>query len=200
MATSKEAPKKDEVAEEAAPAPKKSKKLLIIIVAAVVLLSAIGGGGYALLGKKKVAAEGEDAAAAEEAPAHAVHEWPKFDPNKPPVFLPLEPFTVNLQPENGEQFLQVVASLRVIDAHVGDQVKAFMPQIRHEVLSLLSGKKPSEITSPEGREELAAEMKDIVNEIMGFEAPPVSKKKKKGAEPQPVGPVVSVFFTQFIVQ
>ncbi|GAB2887732.1 hypothetical protein GCM10027046_15090 [Uliginosibacterium flavum] len=200
MATSKEAPKKEAAADEAAPAPKKSKKLLIIILAAVVLLGAIGGGAYALLAKKKVATEGEEAAA-EEAPAHAVHEWPKFDPNKPPVFLPLEPFTVNLQPDNGaEQFLQVVASLRVIDAHVGDQVKAFMPQIRHEVLSLLSGKKPSEITSPEGREELATEMKEIINVIMGFEPPPVSKKKKKTSDPEPVGPVVSVFFTQFIVQ
>jgi flagellar FliL protein len=202
MATSKEAPKKDkeEATEEAPLPPKKTKKLLIIILAAVVLLSAIGGGAFMLLGKKKVAAEGEDATAKDEAPAHVAHEWPKFDPEKPPVFLPLEPFTVNLQPENGEQFLQVVASLRVIDAHVGDKVKDYMPQIRHEILSLLSGKKPSEITSPEGREELADEMKEIINMIMGFETPPVPKKKKKNAEPPPVGPVVSVFFTQFIVQ
>ncbi|MBS1210627.1 MAG: flagellar basal body-associated protein [Proteobacteria bacterium] len=197
MATSKEAPKKEDAAEKEAP-PKKSKKLLIIIVAAVVLLGAIAGGTLMLLNKNKAAANADDEAADEPAAAHAVHEWPKYDPSKPPVFLPLEPFTVNLQPENGEQFLQVVASLRVIDAHVGDQVKAYMPQIRHEVLSLLAGKKPSEITSPEGREALAEEIKDITNEIMGWEPPPVTKKKKAGSEA--VGPVVSVFFTQFIVQ
>ncbi|MDP5240781.1 flagellar basal body-associated FliL family protein [Uliginosibacterium sp. 31-16] len=197
MATSKDAPKKEEAAEVAP--PKKSKKLLIIIVAAVVLLCLIAGGAFMLLSKKKAAADGEEDAAADEPAAHAAHVWPKFDPTKPPVFLPLEPFTVNLQPENGEQFLQVVASLRVIDAHVGDQVKAYMPQIRHEVLGLLAGKKPSEITSPEGRETLAEEMKEIINEIMGWEAPPVSKKKKATAQ-EAVGPVVSVFFTQFIVQ
>ena len=200
MATSKEAPKKDEAAEPTPPPPPKSKKLLILIVIAVVVLAVIGAGAFMLLGGKKKAAEGEEETAAEEPAAHATHEWPKFDPTKPPVFLPLEPFTVNLQAENGEQFLQVVASLRVLDAHTGDLVKAYMPQIRHEILSLLAGKKASEITSPEGREELATEIRDICNEIMGWEPPAQPKKKKGGTTQEAVGPVVSVFFTQFIVQ
>ncbi|MDO6387981.1 MULTISPECIES: flagellar basal body-associated protein FliL [unclassified Uliginosibacterium] len=199
MATSKEAPKKDDATDGEAAPPKKSKKLLILIVVAVLVLGLIGGGAFMLLGKKKAAADGEEEAAAES--SHAEHQWPAYDPKKPPVFMPLEPFTVNLQPENGEQFLQVVASVRVIDAHVGDTVKSFMPQIRHEILSLLSGKKASEITTPDGREELALEMKDIMNEVLGWEPPPKKKgKKKKGAEEEEVGPVVSVFFTQFIVQ
>ncbi len=188
---SKEAPKAD----AAAPAPKKSKKMLILAVLVIVILAVAGGGAFLLLGKKKAAAE-ED----HEEPAHAAHEWPKYDPSKPPVFMPLEPFTVNLQPENGEQFLQLVSSVRVIDAHVGDTVKSYMPQIRHEVLTLLSGKKASEITTPEGREDLAAEMKDIMNEVLGWEPPPKKKSGKKGKEDEAVGPVVAVFFTQFIVQ
>lgn len=206
MATSKEAPKKDaEEAEVAAPPPKRSKKLLILIVIAVVVLALIGTGVFMLLGKKKTAAaaDGEEEVVAEET-AHPAHKWPEFDPTKDPVFMPLEPFTVNLQAENGEQFVQVVASLRVLDAHTGDKIKAFMPQIRHEILSLLSGKKASEITPPEGREALADEMKDVINTIMGWEPPPAPKKKGKKKsgehEPEAVGPVVSVFFTQFIVQ
>lgn len=198
--SSKEAPKKEEAAADGAAPPKKSKKMLILIVAAVVLLGAIGGGAFMLMGKKQAPAEGEEEVAHEE-PAHEAHTWPKFDPTKPPVFMPLEPFTVNLQPENGEQFLQVVASLRVIDAPVGEKVKSFMPQIRHEILSLLAGKKASEITTPDGREELATEMKDIMNEVLGWEPPPKKKSKRKGAEDEEeAGPVVAVFFTQFIVQ
>jgi len=190
MAT-KEAPKKDEA--EAAPAPKKSKKLLILVVV-IVILAIAAGGAFMLLGKKK-SAEGEEPA--EE--SHATHEWPKFDPSKPPVFMPLEPFTVNLQPENGEQFLQVVISVRVIDAHVGDTVKSYVPQIRHEILSLLAGKKASEITTPEGREDLADEMKGIMNDVLGWE-PPAKKKSSKGKGEEEPGPIVGVFFTQFIVQ
>lgn len=199
MATSKEAPKKDEAAAEAAPPAKKSKKMLILIVLVVVLLGLIAGGAFMLLGKKKAAADGEEEEVAEETHA-AAKKWPAFDPSKPPVFMPLEPFTVNLQPENGEQFLQVVASVRVIDMTVGDTVKTFMPQIRHEVLSLLAGKKASEITTPEGREDLAEEMKEIMNDVLGWEPAPKKKGKKKAAEEEEVGPVVSVFFTQFIVQ
>ncbi len=190
---SKEAPKADAAD---APPKKKNKKLLVLVIIAVLVLAIAGAGAFLLLGKKKKA-EGEEEP---EEVAHATHEWPKYDPSKPPVFMPLEPFTVNLQPENGEQFLQLVSSVRVIDAKVGDTVKSYMPQIRHEVLTLLSAKKPSEITTPEGREELAEEMKDIMNEILGWEPPPKKKKAGKGKEEEAVGPVVAVFFTQFIVQ
>ena len=194
MASGKEAKKEEAPAGEAA--PKKSKKMLIIIVGAVVLVAVIAVAAVMLLGKKKGdAAEGKEDAE-EAAPAHA-----KFDPHKPPVFVALEPFTVNLASEDGnEQFLQVVASLRVGDEKIGEEVKAFMPQIRHEVLSLLAGKKPSEITSPEGREQLASDIKDICNEVMGWEPPTTKKKKKGAAEEEATGPVISVYFTQFIVQ
>lgn len=198
MATSKEAPKKDGGDEAAA--PKKSKKLLIIIVVAVLLLALIGGGTAVFLsGKKKTDGATDNQADSDQA-ASGEHNWPKFDPHKPPVFLALEPFTVNLQPEGDEQYLQVVASLRVIDEKVGEEVKAYMPQIRHEILSLLAGKKASEIKSQEGREELAQDIKDTVNEIMGWEPPAPKKKKKGAADTEEVGPVVAVFFTQYIVQ
>lgn len=179
-------------------APKKSKKMLIIIIAAVVLLAVVAVAAVMLMGKKKSGDGGEEDAHAEEtSAAHA-----KFDPHKPPIFVALEPFTVNLAADdngNDGQYLQVVASLRVGDDKIGEEVKAFMPEIRHEVLSLLAGKKASEITTPDGREELADEIKDICNEVMGWE-PPAPKKKKKGAAEEAVGPVVSVYFTQFIVQ
>jgi len=188
----KEAKKKEEPAEAT---PKKSKKMLIIVVALVVVIGGLAAALLLVMGKKSGDNAGHEEQAAEETNA----EHPKFDPHKPPIFVALEPFTVNLAPEDGnEQYLQVVASLRVADDKVGEEVKAFMPEIRHEVLSLLAGKKSSEITTPDGREELADDIKDICNEVMGWE-PPSSKRKKK-SEPEETGPVISVYFTQFIVQ
>lgn len=190
----KEAPKKEEAAAPAAPPAKSSKKLIILIVLVVVILAVAGAGVVLLMKKKAKAAEGEEAVAEETA-----HEEAQFDPKKPPVFVPMEPFTVNLQAEAGEQFLQVVATMRVADDKIGEQIKVFMPQIRHEVLSLLAGKKASEITTPEGREGLAEEIRGLVNDVLGWE-PPKKKKKAEGSHGNDGAPVVGVFFTQFIVQ
>jgi flagellar FliL protein len=108
---------------------------------------------------------------------------------------------VNLQPDNGgEQFLQAVVSLRVPDEKKGEELKAYMPQIRHEILSLASAKKASEITTPDGREGLADDIKDTVNEVLGYEPPKRSKRKKKDDEVDEDAPVMAVYFTQFIVQ
>ena len=91
----------------AAEAPESPKgggaKKLIIIIAAVLLLVLIGGGAAFFLLKKNHAAdaegEGEDAHAA--APAVT-----KIDPKKAgtPVFLPLDPFTVNLADKDAERY------------------------------------------------------------------------------------------------
>jgi flagellar FliL protein len=199
MAT-KEAPKKDEV-EEVVPPPKKSKKLLIIIVSAVVVTLSLGAAlGYALGHRKADApagAPGEEVTATDKQ-----DDKKKEDAKKPPVFVALEPFTVNLQPDNttGEQFLQVVVSLRVADEKKGEELKAFMPQIRHEILSLAGSKKASEIVSPDGREILADDIKDVVNDVLGYEPPKRARRKKKDDDQDPEAPVMSVFFTQFIVQ
>jgi flagellar FliL protein len=199
MAT-KEAPKKDEAEEVVAP-PKKSKKLLIIIVSAVVVTLSLGAALGYVLGHSKAsapaAAAGEDAAAADKQ-----DDKKKEDAKKPPVFVALEPFTVNLQPDNttGEQFLQVVVSLRVANEKKGEDLKAFMPQIRHEILSLAGSKKASEIISPDGREILADDIKDVVNDVLGYDPPKRARRKKKDAEEDEDAPVMSVFFTQFIVQ
>jgi flagellar FliL protein len=105
---------KKEEAGDAAP-PKKSKKLLIIIVGAMVITLALGAGVGFLMGHKKGDAAGGEQAAEEK------HEKKKEEPKKPPVFVALEPFTVNLQADasSGEQFLQAVVSLRVPDEKKG---------------------------------------------------------------------------------
>lgn len=188
------APAKAEAAEGEAPAKGGNKKKLIIIIAAVLILAIAGGGAFLLLGKKKHAADGE------EGEEEVTNEPPKVkvDPSHPPVFVPLEQFTVNLAPEEGEHFLQSTMVLRVADAKVGDSLKLYMPELKHRIIMLLSAKKPSDLATAEGREQLADEVKDEANDVLGYAPNP--KKKNKRNRPEDDGPVFAVLFNQFIVQ
>ncbi len=153
-------------AEEAAPPKKKGK--LPLIIALVVVLAGAGGGAWFFLSKKGDAADAPQAA--------------KAQPPKPPVFVPLEPFTVNLVGEPQEQYLQMASTLKVLDASAGDSVKQYMPEIRHRILALLSTKRPTEISTSSGRELLAEELRQVTNNILLVAA---------GKPPKPVNPVAA---------
>ena len=179
-------------AEEGAEAPpKKSKKLLIIILATVLVVVLAGGGAAFFLLKKGDHAEDEDAA--EEVAKPAKKKDKKKD--AAPVFINLDPFTVNLIPETGDQYLQVALTLELEDAHAEPDLKARMPKIRNNLTLLLSGKKASELLPKEGKEKLAEALQDEINAII---EPPV--KNKKGVPAHVDGPVKSVLFTSFIIQ
>jgi flagellar FliL protein len=180
-------------AEEGAEAPKKSKKLLIIILA-VVLLLVLGGGGAAYMLLKKGTPEDGDEDVAEET-VKSKKKDKKKDAHAAPVFVNLEPFTVNLVPETGDQYLQVVISLEIEDPLEEPTLKAQMPKIRNNLTLLLSSKKASELLPKEGKEHLAESLKEEINSVI---EPP--KKNKKGEVVTPEGPVKSVLFTSFIIQ
>ena len=128
----KGSPKKEDAGPTAEGKPKASRKKLLIVVVATVVLLLGGGGAFLLLAKN--GGDGQD-----QARAHTP---------KAPVFINLEPFTVDLQPENGEQYLQVVVTLKASDKSIEDNPKLYMPELRHKILLLLSGKKASEISTP----------------------------------------------------
>ncbi|MFZ2267897.1 MAG: flagellar basal body-associated FliL family protein [Azonexus sp.] len=179
-------------AEEAVEAPKKkSKKLLIIILAAVFVLVLVGGGAAFMLMKKGDPAEDDENAEETSKPAKKKKDGHEV----PPVFLNLEPFTVNLIPETGDQYLQVVLSLELEDPQAEAAIKGQMPKIRNNLTLLLSAKKASELLPKEGKERLAESLKEEINSVVG--EPP--KKGKKG-EAAGEGPVKSVLFTSFIIQ
>ena len=166
-------------------APKKSKKMLILIAAALVLILIIGGGAAFFLLRSHPAAEGEDPEATAET-SKAVKK--KGAKEVAPVYVALDAFTVNLVPENGEQFLQLALTVEVDNIKVGDQLKNYTPKLRNNVMLLLSGKKASELVSKEGKETLANEIRDLMNEVLNM--------GEKGVE----GPVKEVLFTSFIIQ
>lgn len=175
---------------ETAEAPKKSKKLLIIILA-VVLVLVLGGGAAAFMLMSGNQAD-EDEEHAEEPAKPAKKAKKKDAPAAPPVFVNLDPFTVNLVPETGDQYLQVVLSLELEDAAADLELKAQMPRIRNNITLLLSSKKASELLPKEGKEALAESLRNEINTVIN---PP--RGKNAGA---PEGPVVSVLFTSFIIQ
>ena len=135
-------------AEGAAP-PKAGKKKLVIIVAVLVL--ALGGGGGAFFMMKKKAAEAEEAAG-EDGHAKTAKKDKKKDEKVLPVFVPLDPFTVNLADRETERFAQVGITLEIDDAKTGDQLKAYMPAIRNNILMTLAQKTAAELQTVEGKE------------------------------------------------
>ncbi len=172
-------PKADPKADAAAAAPAGSKKKLIVIAVAAVLL--LGGGG----GAAWYFMQGGDAAAEHDSPKETKKKKKK-DSDAKPEYVPVESFTVNLQPENGEQYLQVQFTLQVGGAEQATLIKDNMAIVRNRVLLLLSGKKASEISTVEGKQQLAAEIQAIIKEPFD----------KDGDEQD----VTDVLFTSFIIQ
>lgn len=173
--------------------PKKSKKLLIIILVAVLVVVLAGGGAAFFLLKKSDHAEDEETA--EETAKPAKKKDKKKEKEAPPIFINLEPFTVNLIPETGDQYLQVVLALELEDPTAEGDLKVRMPKVRNNITLLLSGKKASELLPKEGKEKLAENLKDEINAVID----PPAKGKKSEAAPS-TGPVKSVLFTSFIIQ
>ena len=165
---------------DAAPAAGGSKKKLIMIIVAVLVL-AIGGGGGAFFMLKGH----DDSAEHDDAPVKKKSKKKKKEAG-PPVYVPVEPFTVNLQPEEGEQYLQLAFTLQVPDAEQSEGIKNNMPKVRSRILLLLSSKKASEINTPEGKQQLSKEILEQVNQPF-----------EDGGDEQEVS---EVLFTSFIIQ
>ncbi len=199
---------------DAAPAAKGGKKKLIIIIAAVLLL-VLGGGGAAFMVLKKKPAEGEEDADGEpraEAHAPAAKAKPKHDPKHPPVFVPLDPFTVNLADKEAERYAQIGVTLEIEDAKTGEELKVYMPAIRNNILMVLSHKTAAQLLTREGKEKLAQSILYASVRPLGFDIEedeeedpevaadtPPKKKKKKKKVPANL-PVTAVHFSNFIVQ
>ena len=171
---------------ETAPA-KNSKKLLIIITVLVLVLGLGGVTTFLLLRPAPEHDEDDGEVAVEKA---RPTKKKKADKGAPPVYVALDAFTVNLVPERGDQFLQLVLSVEVEEAQTADQLKVYMPKLRNDLTLLLSSKKASDLVSTVGKEQLAQEIKEKINSVLD----PAGQGKKRDS------PVKEVLFTSFIIQ
>ncbi|RZL96452.1 MAG: flagellar basal body-associated protein FliL [Variovorax sp.] len=103
-----------------------------------------------------------------------------------PIFITLEPLTVNLQSDGRGRFLHVGVSLKVRNEHAKAQITEFMPELRSRVLLLLSNRQPESLLSTEDKSRLAEEIRTELNRPLGA-----------GLAPQDIA---GVSFNTFVVQ
>lgn len=196
----------------AAPAPK-SKKLIFIIAGVVIALAA--GGGYFYWSQKKAA----------EAAEHEAGDKPAKDSAKSaPIFVPLDPFTVNLADTLAERMAQIAVTFKLRDAKDSESIKVFMPAIRHNLLKVISSKDSKEILTVDGKDKLAQEIAIAAGEALGWvpedtdgdekeasdekegkegkdsKSSKANKNKKQKKKPVALNPIEQVHFSQFIIQ
>lgn len=117
----------------------------------------------------------------------------KAERKGPPVFVPLETFTVNLADREVERYAQIGITLEVDDAKIGEQLKQYMPAIRNNILMVLAHKTSAELLEREGKTRLAEEVLRESIRPLGADT-----KGKDGEDAEP--PVRAVHFSNFIIQ
>lgn len=147
-------PAKSAPVETEAPAKPKSKMLLLAVMG-VLILGAVGGAGWYFMKSSQHADE------------------PKVAAAEQPTFLVLEPFTVNLQHEESDQFLQIGITLKVANMELADKIRQRLPEVRSRLLFLLSSKRASELMPVEGKKKLAQEIIVETNTILGLHTAPL---------------------------
>ena len=157
--------------------PKSNKLVIILIVALVVLLLGGGGAGFYMWKQSQKPSSGHQKEKEAEAESEA---------QAAPIFVPLESFTINLQPYADEKYLQLSITLQVKDKKDEEEIKSHMPEIRNRIIMLLSSKQPGEITTIEGKNLLTTE---IITEL---KTPFTNSRNSQN--------ISSVFFTSFIIQ
>lgn len=171
---------KDKEKDEAPKQGTDPRKLGWLIALLVVLMAMVTATNvYLVLSSQSQAAA--DTAAAQPPPPE--------EPPEPqePVFLEIEPFTVNLQDSGrGGRLLYVGLTLKLGDEESRSFLEGHRPQLRSRLLMLLSGKEVETVRTPNGKERLKGE-------ILSMLATPM-------ASGQPDLAVEDVLFTEFIVQ
>ena len=97
------------------------------------------------------------------------------------LVLPLPPITVNLSDPGGRRYLKLGMEVEV-NADVSAELKASSARIRDAVIMLLAGKSYGDISTPDGKVLLKAEIAARLNQILGAQR------------------VVRVYLTDFVVE
>lgn len=103
-----------------------------------------------------------------------------------PIFVALEPLTVNLLPNGRSRFLHVGVTLKVADTKSQDQITRYLPEVRSRVLTVLSNREADALVTPDDKGKLAGEIMAVLNQPL---TPSQSAQK-----------ISSVMFTTFMLQ
>jgi flagellar FliL protein len=103
-----------------------------------------------------------------------------------PIFVALEPITVNLQPNGRSRFLHVGVTLKLPDAKAQALVTEYLPEVRSRLLTVLSNRASEALITPEDKAKLAAEIMASLNQPLVANLPSLK--------------ISSVMFTVFMLQ
>ena len=149
------------------------KRLIVIALIAILAALAAAAGTWFFVSRHQASPQ----AAANAAP----------QPAAAPVFFVLEPMTVNLLSDDGDQhYLRIGLTLKLADQATEDFLTQHMPEIRSRVLLALSNKHPSDLAPLEGKRALATELSALISQPTDPRGKPLR--------------IVEVLFTEFVVQ
>lgn len=160
----------------------KKKSPLIKVVVIVVLLALLGGGGaagYFFLIAPKLKSSGGAPHASQ---AATNEQGESGEGHSGGSMKPLDPFVVNLTDGQGTRYLKAVVQLEMDNEMLSGEIDNKMPQIRDEIIMLLSSKSFDDLSSTPGKRALKRGMVESVNKYLSS------------------GKVVNVFFSDFVIQ
>lgn len=112
---------------------------------------------------------------------------PAEQKSQAPRLVTIAPMTVNLVNERDEQSLLYVGfALEVADDATQALLQQYMPQVRSQLLTLLSGQNTTQLITPQGKAALAGRILQTLKQPL--------------APQQPEPSVLRVLYTDFIVQ
>ncbi len=184
--------------------PKKKSKLKKIVIILAILIMTLGGAGLGAYWwfymRTPVTDDGSPAPASQETQADSAQtaqqpaakddkaslnsariERQSDLPRSVGMVLPLPPITVNLAEPGGRRYLKLGMEVEV-NSDVSTQLKAQNARIMDAIIMLLAGKTYGEISTPDGKVLLKAEIAARLNQILGAQR------------------VVRVYFTDFVIE
>ncbi len=168
---------------EEAEGKKKGNKLVLILIVVVVLLAGGGGAAFFLMGSG-----GDDTTSAENADGEDEEGDEEEGGRKSAFYFSLDPaFVVNFQGKSRARYLQVNIDGMTREEQVKLDVTKHLPQIRNNVVLLLSSQTYGELMKPEGKDGLRKNLLKEINKILEDET---------GREDA----IEDIYFTNFVMQ
>ncbi len=154
-----------------------SKKKFFIIIGAVflVLLVVGGGGAWYFLREKPVPEEAKNPA--DQVPVPGVAQQTQIGP-----IVNIEEFIVNIISGDTAHYVKASMAVELTNEAAKTEVEQRMAQMRDTILLLISNKTYEELQDLQGKKQLKAELLSKINSFLQ------------------TGKVVSIYFTNFVVQ
>ena len=153
------------------------KKKFFIIIGIVVLILLIGGGVGAWFFLKEKPVLGDEKTPGPNVPVPALQQQSQIGP-----MVNIDEFIVNIISGDAAHYVKASITVELTNVEVQAEVEQRMPQMRDAILLLISNKTYEELQDLQGKKQLKAELSSKINSFLQ------------------TGQVVSIYFTNFVVQ